>query len=110
MCDLSDGVMVTQRPLEALFMVRIHVGQPLQFFNNYNGFMLFTRQIMDQSREAARTKKEMKNGIFTDTFTDTGSEVSDEIIVIFSPKLARGLNLNHYSRSCFNTKLIRYGR
>ncbi len=25
---LSDGVMVTQRPLEALFMVRIHVGQP----------------------------------------------------------------------------------
>ena len=26
---LSDGVMVTQRPLEALFMVRIHVGQPL---------------------------------------------------------------------------------
>ncbi len=29
MCGrLSDGVMVTQRPLEALFMVRIHVGQP----------------------------------------------------------------------------------
>ena len=28
---LSDGVMVTQRPLEALFMVRIHVGQPLNF-------------------------------------------------------------------------------
>ncbi len=26
---LSDGVMVTQRPLEALFMVRIHVGQPI---------------------------------------------------------------------------------
>jgi hypothetical protein len=26
---LSDGVMVTQRPLEALFMVRIHVGQPM---------------------------------------------------------------------------------
>ena len=25
---LSDGVTVTQRPLEALFMVRIHVGQP----------------------------------------------------------------------------------
>ena len=25
---LSDGVMVTQRPLEALFMVRVHVGQP----------------------------------------------------------------------------------
>jgi hypothetical protein len=28
---LSDGVMVTQRPLEALFMVRIHVGQPIPF-------------------------------------------------------------------------------
>jgi hypothetical protein len=28
---LSDGVMVTQRPLEALFMVRIHVGQPILF-------------------------------------------------------------------------------
>jgi hypothetical protein len=27
-CGLSDGVTVTQRPLEALFMVRIHVGQP----------------------------------------------------------------------------------
>ena len=26
---LSHGVMVTQRPLEALFMVRIHVGQPI---------------------------------------------------------------------------------
>ena len=26
---LSDGVTVTQRPLEALFMVRIHVGQPI---------------------------------------------------------------------------------
>ena len=26
---LSDGVTVTQRPLEALFMVRIHVGQPV---------------------------------------------------------------------------------
>ncbi len=26
---LSDGVMVTQRPLEASFMVRIHVGQPI---------------------------------------------------------------------------------
>ena len=26
---LADGVMVTQCPLEALFMVRIHVGQPL---------------------------------------------------------------------------------
>ena len=25
---VADGVMVTQRPLEALFMVRIHVGQP----------------------------------------------------------------------------------
>ena len=25
---MSDGVMVTQRSLEALFMVRIHVGQP----------------------------------------------------------------------------------
>ena len=29
---LSDGVMVTQRPLEALFMVRIHVGQPIWIF------------------------------------------------------------------------------
>jgi hypothetical protein len=28
-CGLSDGVTVTQRPLEALFMVRIHVGQPI---------------------------------------------------------------------------------
>src|SRR5260221_4780170 len=28
---LSDGVMVTQRPLEALFMVRIHVGQPKNY-------------------------------------------------------------------------------
>ena len=29
---LSDGVTVTQRPLEALFMVRIHVGQPNNHF------------------------------------------------------------------------------
>ena len=30
---LSDGVMVTQSPLKALFMVRIHVGQPLPTFH-----------------------------------------------------------------------------
>ena len=35
---LSDGVMVTQRPLEALFMVRIHVGQPLDFADKIKTF------------------------------------------------------------------------
>ena len=36
---LSDGVMVAQSSLEALVMVRIHVGQPLQIFNVYNSFL-----------------------------------------------------------------------
>ena len=36
MGGLSDGVMVTQRPLEALFMVRIHTGQPLLVSINYS--------------------------------------------------------------------------
>jgi hypothetical protein len=31
---LSDGVMVTQSPLKALFMVRIHVGQPANHFSD----------------------------------------------------------------------------
>ena len=35
--------MVTQRPLEALFMVRIHVGQPLGFANKINAFLQFLR-------------------------------------------------------------------
>ena len=31
---LPCGVTVTQRPLEALFMVRIHAGQPTQILSN----------------------------------------------------------------------------
>jgi hypothetical protein len=42
MGGLSDGVMVTQRPLEALFMVRIHVGQPL-LLGKMTGFQSLIR-------------------------------------------------------------------
>ena len=60
---MSDGVMVTQRPLEALFMVRIHVGQPLKILNNHNGFLLLTGKIIDQLRQVEKAIKRQKDGI-----------------------------------------------
>ena len=55
--------MVTQRPLEALFMVRIHVGQPLKILNNHNGFLLLTGKIIDQLRQVEKAIKRQKDGI-----------------------------------------------
>src|SRR6266850_4511031 len=48
MSGLSDGVMVTQSPLKALFMVRIHVGQPsfLQFRSADSTRILFILHVV----------------------------------------------------------------
>ena len=57
---LSDGVMVAQSSLEALVMVRIHVGQPLDLPHIHNGFLLFTGKTIRQLRLGEKAKKRPK--------------------------------------------------
>jgi hypothetical protein len=60
MCGLSDGVMVTQRPLEALFMVQIHVGQPMKISNFFNAFLPVSEKKLHLFFKDARAIKTLK--------------------------------------------------
>ena len=65
MCRESDGVMVTQRPLEALFMVQIHVGLPISRGENERiavPDMLPTHQTPESGEpDMSRWPKKMKH-------------------------------------------------
>jgi hypothetical protein len=56
--------MVTQRPLEALFMVRIHVGQPLKILDFFNAFLPVSGKTLLLFCKAQRKKQAQKMEIY----------------------------------------------